>query len=57
MRRFYKYTLCIIENFQLTNLHLHHGLLGDLVSYGTPARILAVSTDLRPESVDRETGS
>jgi hypothetical protein len=29
MRRFYKYTLCIIENFRLTNPHLHHGLLGE----------------------------
>jgi hypothetical protein len=28
MRRFYKHTLCIIENFRLTNPHLHHGLLG-----------------------------
>jgi len=29
MRRFYKYALCIIENFRLTNPHLHHGLLGN----------------------------
>jgi xylan 1,4-beta-xylosidase len=30
MRRFYKHNLCIIENFRLTNQHLHHGLLGDV---------------------------
>src|ERR1035437_5991145 len=27
MRRFYKHTLCILENFRLANQHLHHGLL------------------------------
>ena len=32
MRRFYKYTLCILEYFQLTNLYLHHGLLRFLVT-------------------------
>jgi len=27
MRQSYEHTLCILENFRLTNPHLHHGLL------------------------------
>jgi hypothetical protein len=40
MRRFYKYTLCIIENFRLTNPHLHHGLLKPLLQSAAKARNL-----------------
>ena len=30
MRRFYKHTLCILENFRLPNQHLHPGLLASV---------------------------